>query len=100
MYFYDVDVLKYSLRSIHCTYETIHCAPGNIHCTNRNIHERFTAPLKNIHEIFTNIFIQIFTSVFGEISTAPIKIFTTHLRGVLKQKISIHLTSSPRPPQY
>ena len=75
-------------------------SPEFIHWVWENTHELFTAPLEIIHEIFTDIFIEIFTSVFTEIFTAPIKIFTTHLRGVHKQKISIHLTSSPRPPQY
>ena len=100
MHLYDIDVLKYSLEIVHCTYDLFHCVPGSIYCTNRSIHQIFTAPLKNIHDIFTDIFIEIFTSVFTEIFTAPIKIFTTYLRGVHKQKISVHLTSGPRPPQY
>ena len=62
--------------------------------------EIFTAPIeiftryslhicKNIHEIFTDIFIEIFTEVFTEIFTAPIKIFTTHSRGVHKTNMSV-----------
>ena len=89
MHFYDESVITYSLQVIHCTYEIIHCAPGNIHYTNQTIHELFTAPLTNIHEIFTDIFIEIFTEVFTEIFTAPIKIFTTHSRGVHKTNMSV-----------
>ena len=63
--------------------------PEFIHCTWENIHKIFTAPLKNINEIFTDIFIEIFTEVFTEIFTAPIKIFTTHSRGVHKTNISV-----------